>query len=165
MLVKFMEQKFRVTIGRITVSENQKKSDHWLSLPPEFADHTPARTSRQQQLESALHLWSTDVRSTGATLSDDILIEKAQTVGDQLGVRDFAYSKSWLTRFKSRHNIKSYKVHGESSSADMTLVSDGIEKLKQYLARYDPEYIYNVDESALFHKLKPSSTLATGPVQ
>ena len=157
--------KWGFKIGRSTVSDILKKKDHWLSTTAEVADQTRAKCPKQQSLEKALFLWFSDVRSKGATLSDDILIEKAREFGLKLAISDFNYSRGWLQRFKKRHHIKSYKCHGESASADLGAVSTGREQLKIDLANYDPNDIYNIDETGLFYKLKPSATLATGGVK
>ncbi|XP_064468659.1 tigger transposable element-derived protein 4-like [Ornithodoros turicata] len=70
-------------------------------------------------------------------------------------------SNGWLARFKARYNIVSKVVSGESAEAN----KDGAEawengQLRQILQDYDPEDIFNMDESALFFKLLPNRTLA-----
>ena len=63
-----------------------------------------------------------------------MLIEKARQFGDQLDVDpEFCYSKGWLHRFKSCHNIKGYKA-----SADMSVVSEARDQLKKDLSNWDP---------------------------
>jgi hypothetical protein len=95
-----------------------------------------------------------------------MMTEKARIFGSKLHIpeTDFAYSKGWLARFKIRHNIACYKFHGESASADMTRVNAGRESLKAVIEEYSLNDVYNFDETGLFFKLGPSSTLATGPV-
>ncbi|CAK8690474.1 unnamed protein product [Clavelina lepadiformis] len=58
-----------------------------------------------------------------------MLKEKAKTFGEQLGVKDFAYSNGWLNRFKKRHGIALQKLHGESAAADVVEVLNGRETL------------------------------------
>ena len=165
-IVDHFSEKWGFKVGRSTVSEILKKKDHWLSITSEVADQTRVRCPKQQGLEKALYIWFSDVRSKGANLSDDMLIEKAKDFGQMSAVdKDFTYSRGWLQRFKSRHHIKSYKSHGESASADMGVVTSSREQLKEDLSHYDPNDIYNVDETGLFYKLKPTSTLASGPVK
>ena len=43
-------------------------------------------------------------------------------------------------------------------------MSQGILQLQEDLFAYDPQDIYNMDETGLFYRLLPNSTLATGPV-
>ena len=93
-----------------------------------------------------------------------MLIEKAKTYGNQLGIQDFPYSKGWLQKFKKRHVISKHVAHGEADSADPVAVSQGRLQLQEDLAAYDPQDIYNMDETVLFYRLLPNSTLATGPV-
>ena len=49
---------------------------------------------------------------------------------------------------------------GEAESADMSLVHTGRDKLQQILKEYNPEDVFNVDESGLFFRLGPNYTLA-----
>ena len=165
-LVDHFSDKWGFKIGRSTVSDILKKKDQWLSITSQEADQTRARCPKQKSLEKALYIWFCDFRSKGANLSDDMLIEKAKDFGHTLAVdKDFTYSRGWLQRFKSRHHIKSYRFHGESASADMGAVTTSREQLKRDLENYNPNDIYNIDETGLFYKLKPTSTLATGPVK
>ena len=48
-----------------------------------------------------------------------------------------------------------------AESADMSLVHTGREKLQQVLKEYNPEDVFNFDESGLFFRLGPTYTLAT----
>ena len=77
----------------------------------------------------------------------------------------FPFSSGWLHRFKQRAGISQHKIHGESTSASETLVAEGRKELQALLAQYSPEDTYNMDETGLFFKLEPTSTLASAPVK
>lgn len=85
-------------------------------------------------------------------------------LGQQIGVTDFSYSRGYLHRFKSRRGIKRKLYEGEADSADMTAVQSGRQDLQRVLRDYDPEDIYNLDETGLFYRLGPNYTLATKKV-
>ena len=151
-------------VGRSTVSDILRDKEKWTSTPKDGDSSLRQRMGRHDNLEQALFLWFNDVRAKNAIINDDMLIEKAKTYGNQLGVQDFAYSKGWLQKFKKRHVISKHVAHGEADSADPVAVSQGRLQLQEDLATYDPQDIYNMDETGLFYRLLPNSTLATGPV-
>ncbi|XP_046564291.1 tigger transposable element-derived protein 6-like [Haliotis rubra] len=82
-------------------------------------------------------------------------------LGSKLGINDFGYSRGWLYRFKSRHQIKKQNYQGEAASADKNAVVKGREELKSVLKNYDEDDIFNLDETGLFYKLGPNHTLAS----
>lgn len=93
-----------------------------------------------------------------------MLLTKARQLGEQIGVTDFSYSRGYLHRFKSRRGIKRKLYEGEADSADMTAVQSGRQDLQRVLQDYDPEDIFNLDETGLFYRLGPNYTLATKKV-
>ena len=50
------------------------------------------------------------------------------------------------------------------ASADKKAVIEGLEELRNILKDYELENVFNFDETALFFRLLPNTTLATGPV-
>ena len=99
-----------------------------------------------------------------AAINDEMLLTKARQLGEQLGITDFSYSRGYLHRFKSRRGMKRKLYKGEADSADMTAVQTGREDLQRVLQDYDPEDIFNLDETGLFYRLGPNYTLATTKV-
>ena len=151
-------------VGRSTVSDILRDKEKWSSVPKDGDSSLRQRSGKHENLEQALYMWFTDVRSKQAIINDDMLLDKAKTFGAQLGVQDFGYSKGWLQKFKRRHIISKRVAHGEADSADPIVVSQGRLQLQEDLAAYDPNDIYNMDETGLFYRLLPNATLATGPV-
>ena len=47
-----------------------------------------------------------------------LLDKKAEEFAIKLGKSDFVATEGWLSRWKTRHQIKSRRTHGEKSSAD-----------------------------------------------
>ena len=94
-----------------------------------------------------------------------MLQEKGREFGQRLGVSEgFSYSRGWLQGFKHRHKISLRTIQGEAASVSDALVTEGREKLLDDLAGYELCDIYNMDETGLFFRLEPNTTLATGPV-
>ncbi|XP_072142055.1 tigger transposable element-derived protein 4-like [Dermacentor andersoni] len=118
------------------------------------------RTGAYPELEKALLFWIREARSNKLPLSGDIVAMKARTLAAMLGIDDFVSSDGWLMRFKDRHDLIFKSVCGEKASVNQETCAtwkDG--KLREYLAKYRPEDIFNADETALFYRLLPEKTL------
>ncbi|OWY99582.1 hypothetical protein PHMEG_00029393 [Phytophthora megakarya] len=71
-------------------------------------------------------------------------------------------SNGWLAKFKKRDGISLTRIHGEADSSPAVEVRSARYSLQDVTCHYRPEDIYNFDETALFYRLAPSQTLATG---
>ncbi|XP_062578214.1 tigger transposable element-derived protein 6-like [Saccostrea cucullata] len=163
-LRQFVIDEENITIGKSTIGDVIKEKDKWLATQADSEGLTKSRNPKHQQLDDALYLWFTDMSAHHAAINDDMLLTKARQLGEQLGVTDFSYSRGYLHRFKGRRGIKRKLYQGEADSADMTAVQTGREDLQHVLQDYDPEDIFNLDETGLFYRLGPNYTLATKTV-
>ena len=164
-LVIYASRELNIDVGKSTIGDILRHSDKWLSLPQDSSGMTRARAGKHEDLEKALFIWFSDVTSHHAAVNDDMLITKARGYGEQMGVENFQYSRGWLQNFKSRYGIKSKTYEGEAASADLKSVETGREDLRKLLLNYKPEDVFNQDETGLFYRLGPNSTLATGRVK
>ena len=72
----------------------------------------------------------------------------------------FCGSNGWLDRFKRRHCIKLKIIKGEANSVDIATVDEFRAGVATSLPqRYDPEDIFNADETALFWLITARKTL------
>ena len=69
-----------------------------------------------------------------------------------------------LDNFKRRYNLEQYDMYGEAASAPLKDLNAMCENLHQILKNYDPKDIFNCDETGLFWKIRPNSTISNGPV-
>ena len=121
------------------------------------------RPAGYPEVEEALLKWFKSARDVNVPISGPFLMEKASDLAKLLGVPDgqFKISSGWLERFKERHGISFKKVCGEEKSVD--LASDQMEEwhrtLSVLLKEYQPDDIYNADETGLFFRLMPDRTL------
>ena len=122
------------------------------------------RKCEYPQLEDCLYCWMGQALAKQIAISDEMLISKAKDFGNLLDIKDFGYSNGWLEKFKKRHGIKVYKYMGESGNVDVNLIKDSREALKKLTDGYEAKDIYNFDETALFYKLTPDTTLATNGI-
>lgn len=82
-------------------------------------------------------------------------------MAEELKIDGFKASDGWLTNFKDRHGIKFRIEQGEAAAVDQNVVATWQETvLKESLAKYSANDIYNADETGLFWRLMPNKTLA-----
>ena len=90
-----------------------------------------------------------------------LLAEKAKQLAQIMGLPEFQPSGGWIDRWKTRHGIKFLKIQGEKAAADFCGAEDWIEnELQSAIANYEPNNIFNGDETGLFFKATPTGTLA-----
>lgn len=119
------------------------------------------KAATNKDLEDAVFKWFLQQRSMGNPISGPILCEKAKILAQKLGCSSFKASNGWLRNFKSRHGVRELDLSGEKLSADSKAAEDFIEKFKVVADSYDPEFLYNADETGLVWKALPKTTLAS----
>ena len=98
------------------------------------------------------------MRSKKMILNTEVLREKALYFARELNCNDFKATNKYISKFKKRNNILFSKFYGESDSVDEEVVENWNQKLKDINEKNSPEDVYNLDETALFHRLLPSKT-------
>ena len=149
---QYAESDLQLKIGKSTCGDIWKSRDKWSAADPSSPSGSRLRTPANHQLESALVLWLSDVVSRGASVSDAMLVEKAEQFGKDLGVTDLTYSRGWLARMKKRHGLMSHTYHGEAASENQAIILQGRADLQDVLSAYDLADIYNMDETGLFYR-------------
>ena len=108
--------------------------------------------------------WFGQKRAQGALITDRLLVEKAKALAEKLLIEKFKASDGWLAGFKQRHSIKLQRPHGESGAADLEGVDIARTVIGQIITElgYKLEDVYNMDETGLYYRAKPSKMLAIG---
>jgi DDE superfamily endonuclease/Tc5 transposase DNA-binding domain len=129
----------------------------------ELKIRTRERAPKFPKIEEGLWLWCLGAMNDGVIITEQILSEKASLLARALGINDtdFKQSNGWIAKFKNRHGIRQFKLHGEAESAPLDILPDARADLKQLLAQYDPDDVFNADETGLFWRMAPDKTLAT----
>ena len=132
-------------------------------------DQLSAKRSRKlknPELEKVLAAWVVECEELNICISYDIIKQKALALVDRLKVEDPPkFSNGWLQKFIKRHGFFKYKLHGESGSVNMVILNSAITALQVKIAKYDPSYVYNMDETGLFYTQVPSSTVSKMPIE
>lgn len=116
------------------------------------------------ELDRALYLWFTAQRSEGKPVTGPMVILKAKKLKADLGIEtECNFSLGWLHKFKARHGIRRLEVSGERRSADTEAAERYAEVFANLIRDHgiEPDQVYNADETALFWRCLPSSTLAS----
>ena len=88
-------------------------------------------------------------------------MEKAQSFATAMNVSTFIATSGFIDRWKRRHSIGMRQISGVEKSVSEEDIRTRLDlTLPELLLKYTPENIYNVDETALFYKLRPDRTLA-----
>jgi len=103
------------SISRIMKQKEQIVDDWQNNTNP---DHKRKRTGKSEDVEEALLRWFTQPRSRQVQVSGTLIMEKANSLAEGLGLADFKATVGWLERWKERNNIKLKKQHGEKQDAD-----------------------------------------------
>ena len=73
------------------------------------------------------------------------------------------FSIGWLDGFKKQHNIKKHKQHDEAASVNHAGSEERMIELRTLIEKYGTENSYNMNETGLYWKMTPDTTLATKP--
>ncbi|XP_066259361.1 tigger transposable element-derived protein 4-like [Euwallacea similis] len=113
------------------------------------------------EVDQRLLKWFSQQRNNNAIVSGAILQSKAEDFASKVsGNQEPKFNRSWIERFKRRHNITSGRIAGESTSVDMNIVDDWLQnKWPIIRSNFKDEDIFNGDETGLFFKLTPDRTL------
>ncbi|RUS24057.1 DDE superfamily endonuclease-domain-containing protein, partial [Jimgerdemannia flammicorona] len=65
----------------------------------------------------------------------------------------------------SRYGISNHRFEGEADSADSQVIAQGRADFQVFLESWPLEQVFNCDETGLFFRLGPSTTLATSRVK
>jgi len=88
--------------------------------------------------------------------------KKAKAFATLANIENFNASDGWLSKFKKRYNLREYKRRGEAASAPIDDLPQFRDELRRITENYQPENIYNCDETALYWQLLPSKSISTG---
>jgi hypothetical protein len=97
-------------IAENTVCDILKKRDKWLKVDMSSNDAMKQKdkTAKYPELEDALILWMSHAVSVNKSIKGDIILSKAKSFAQLLGINDFKGSNGWVSNFKKRHNLKKY---------------------------------------------------------
>lgn len=116
---------------------------------------------RYDEVDQAVFTWFCQARSHFIPVSGPILQEKAMAIA-KIANPDtkFSASNGWLRKFLNRHEINFRTISGEGGSTDSEVINEWIQRLPEICLPYEPEDVFNIDETGLFYKQRPKKTYA-----
>lgn len=99
-----------------------------------------------------------NVVDKGATLPKDVIQEQGRRIASKLKIKGFKASNGYFERWKTRSNVERITIHGDANSVPQETVDEWMKKVPTLIRDYNQKDVYNVDEFALFYKLRPSKT-------
>ena len=147
--------------GKSTVSDILKKQNAYLEQFEEIEKPNAKRLNKasfSEELNKAVYAWFTRVRTQNIPVSGPLLQAQAVIFAKQLGFDEFKGSNGWLENFRKRFNIRFQSVSGEGASVDIDVVDNWKEKVHTLIEGYDPENVFNMDETGLFFRALPKKT-------
>ncbi|XP_054845617.1 tigger transposable element-derived protein 4 [Eublepharis macularius] len=117
------------------------------------------RTAFYTDLEEELVKWCRMAQGLNVTISGPMLRLRANNIAQKLGHSDFKCSNGWLDRFKSRYGL-SFRLQRILSvpAAPSNVWYQNI--LPYYLKVYQPNDIFNMNETGLFYQQLPINSFA-----
>ncbi len=86
-----------------------------------------------------------------------IICTKASEIAKRLDDKTaFKPTKGWFSRFVNRFDLTRHGLHGEASSADLISHKNKIAELQKLMSDYTPDSVFNMDETGLFFKARPT---------
>ncbi|CAB4419054.1 unnamed protein product [Rhizophagus irregularis] len=150
----------RYNIGKSTVTDILSEKERWLAISGDQGSIKKFRGPKWPRLEQALGLWVDNALNTRQDIDGNILKVKAAFFAERFSIEDFHQSEGWLTGFKKRHGLQQFRKQGEASSApSVESIENDRLALQDFLKSYNPEDIWNADETGLFWKMEPSRRL------
>jgi len=123
-----------------------------------------AKRSRQLEfplVNSAVTLWFQQMRACGAVVSDELVKTKAAELAVLVKESEFKASNGWLAGWKARNKVSFKHFSGEAMDSDGPAANTwSATVLPGLLGEFDPEDIFNGDETGLYFKTLPKGTLS-----
>jgi predicted DNA-binding protein YlxM (UPF0122 family) len=158
-----LSDKYKISIG--SVSNIIKRKAEYIENYEQNQNSNKKRNFRNelnQQLDEKVYEWFVTQRSKNIPISGPLIQEKARQIRQQLdpeNADDFKASNGWLEKFRTRHGIQYRILSGESAAVDVSIVDEWQNRLSSIIDKYDPNDVYNADETGLFFKALPNRSL------
>lgn len=118
------------------------------------------------EVEKALAVWSvqTQVQQPHFRITEEVLKIKARHFANLLGIPANEFircSNGWAHKLKIRLQLKSFRHYGEAAAVALEDVNAAQRHFQEVSKAYQPQDIYNLDESGLYYRMPPDRGLAS----
>lgn len=149
-------------ISKSTVSNIGKRRKEILDAWERNCDAERRRKMRKTENEETnmkvLNFFN-ECRARKIPVTGPMLQEAALKIAAKLEDKSFSASNGWLEKFRIRNNIQFSTLSGTAADVDPQSVIDWKRKLPSIISGYQPENIFNADESGFFYRQLPTKSL------
>ena len=132
-IASYFNNKYSINIDRSTVSKILSTKDRWIDLNLESQETSVVRhrNVKFSFLEKVMTCWVEQMMGRGIILTELLIKEKAQEFAQLLEIseEELSFSNGWISRFKMRNHLRSFRFHGEANSAPLETLSEERNKL------------------------------------
>jgi hypothetical protein len=146
----------KTQIQDILKNKEALRKDYEDGAPPEKKRNL--RKTGNEEINSLIYEWFRIARSKNMPITGPLLQEKARIFAERLDSETFKASNGWLESFRKRHGIKFSVLSGEAADVSDETVADWTQRLPHLCKEYEPENIFNVDESGVFYRTLPDKS-------
>lgn len=148
-----------VSRGAVYNWKKQKlEIDEFIERDEKNGQRKKQRKAKFPLIEQELLKWVEVANIWKFPVTGRLLKELALTIAKKNRINNFSASNGWFDNFKSRNSLNCIRLNGEAGSSQVYKSIDKIGKIQEITSQYDPEYIYNMDETALLFKQTPRFT-------
>jgi hypothetical protein len=110
-----------------------------------------------------LYIWIDNMRRANLPVQPSLAIAKAKSITSSLSIpeMDFKASWQWLSQFRVHRGLQKMLFHREGAEVNKSNIGllAALNDLYTIITQYDPENVYNMDETGLFFHLLPRYSL------
>ena len=125
------------------------------------SDRKRLRTTGYAEVNDAVYKWYCLARQRCIPVSGPLLQEEVLQIARGIDPNTcFKASNGWLDSFTKRHNIKQMTISGECTDVQEETVAGSHERVKVLMDGYQPQDVWNTDETGCFYQTLPNKTVA-----
>lgn len=154
-------QQLSSPVSMNTAVSIMRSADHIRALPsdPRTMARVNRRGSKWPMLDAMLYKWYIALYSLGhrrIPITTAMLQEAATMIAERLSIGNFAASHGFVRGFLARHDICNVAMHGQAGAVNLAKAAAAVEEVRRKLEGYNPDRIYNMDETGLQYRCLPS---------
>lgn len=138
----------KTQINNVLKRKNEVLEDLECNVDPERKRRR--HITGNEEINELCWKWFQDATKRRICVTGPLLQKQARKFSSQLKNDSFKASNGWLESFRKIHNISFGLMSGERGDVNTDTVNDWKEKLKLICKGYEPENIFNMDETGLF---------------
>ena len=157
------------TTFQLTYTPSRRTISRILNQPePSGSQHKPPTAAAE--LDRELADWVEDKQSRNIMINGQLIRQQGQIIQQRInkGLPEdqqlsLKFSNGWQDKFYQRHSFRQQAAHGESGSVQQEIINRELPAIREVLQHFQPQDIFNADESALFYNMPPNKTIGSAP--